>query len=128
MPKILIIEDSAEHVLGYRDMFAAAGIDLLVATTLVEALRVFEEDSDIAAVFVDGFFPRAPGESHIPERGRKCNGVLFLINADHRCPMIACSSEDSVNRQMLAVGATETCKKGTAILARAQELLRGTVG
>jgi DNA-binding NtrC family response regulator len=126
MPKILIIEDDTDLNEGYQGLFADAGIELLIATTLLEALRVFEENPDIVCVFVDGLFPRKEGESHRPEHGRKCNGVIFLINADHRCPMFACSSENAINQQMLNAGATETCKKGTAILVRARQLLKDT--
>ncbi|MFA5853626.1 MAG: hypothetical protein WC866_00930 [Patescibacteria group bacterium] len=126
MPKILIIEDDADMNEGYQGLFAGVGIELLIATTLLEALRTFDANPDIAAVFVDGLFPRKEGESHRPEHGRKCNGVIFLINAAHRCPMFACSSEDTINQQMLNAGASETCKKGTAILARARQLLKDT--
>lgn len=124
MRKILVIEDNVELRIGYRDMFADSGIKAILAGTLLEAIALFERNPDISAVFIDGLFPRDVGGSPLPEAGRKCNGVKFILNVDADCPMIACSDVNVVNRQMRDAGATETCEKGTAILRRARELFK----
>ena len=123
MPKILIIEDDPEVISGYRMLFEQEGIDVLIVTTLIEALQAYKAHPDIAAVFVDGLFPHRAGESHRPGPGRSCSGVQFLRAVEHRCPMFACSSDSGINRQMRDAGAIETCEKGLCTLIRAKRIL-----
>lgn len=123
--KILIIEDETLLVEAYRTALADAGLEILTASTLLEALEVFEAHPDVALIAVDGCFPRDAGESPYPEPGRACSGEKFIAIARYRGPILACSSEASLNARMVAVGGAQAfaCEKGRAVCRKIRELL-----
>lgn len=120
--KILIVED-AETVLEAYHAYLDPHLQVLTATTLLDALEVFEANPDVDLIAVDGLFPRAAGESDVPERGMRCSGEKFIVNIRYAGPVIGCSSEDGINQRMRAAGATHVCGKGRDLLRLICELL-----
>lgn len=122
-PKILIIEDEETLLQGYQAYLASSPVEVLTAATLLDALEVFEANRDVVLIAVDGLFPHSVGESAVPEEGMPCSGVKFIVNVDFTGPIIACSSEDSLNERMRAAGATHVCRKGKPLLCLICDLL-----
>lgn len=120
--KILIVED-AEMVLEAYHAYLDDHLQVLTASTLLDALEVFEANTDVELIAVDGLFPRAAGESDMPEPGMRCSGERFILNIDFQGPIIGCSSEDSINQRMRAAGATHASEKGRALLRLICQLL-----
>jgi DNA-binding response OmpR family regulator len=120
--KILIIEDAELLLEGYH-AYLDAHLQVLTATTLLDALDVFEANTDVELIAVDGLFPRAAGESDVPEQGMRSSGERFIVNIRYAGPIIACSSEDSLNQRMRATGATHVSMKGRPLLKLICELL-----
>jgi len=120
--KILIVED-AELVLEGYHAYLDAHLQVLTATTLLEALDVFEANPDVELIAVDGLFPRDVGESDQPEQGMRCSGEKFILNIRYVGPVIACSSLEILNERMCALGATHASQKGRPLLKLICELL-----
>jgi len=120
--KILIVEDAQLVLEGYH-AYLDAHVQVLTATTLLAALDVFEANPDVELIAVDGLFPHDVGESDKPEQGMPCCGVKFILNIDYAGPVIANSSEDSLNEKMRAAGATHVCQKGPPLLRLICQLL-----
>lgn len=123
--KILIVEDETLLVEAYRTALEDLDLEILSASTLMEALDVFEANPEVVLVAVDGCFPRDAGESPYPEPGRACSGEKFIVNARYRGEIIACSSEPSLSRRMVAAGATRACEKGRPLCQLIRQLLSG---
>jgi CheY-like chemotaxis protein len=121
--KILIVEDATLVVDAYLALLAGDDLEILTAATLLGALDLIEAHPDVALVVLDGLFPRDEGESPYPEPGRACSGEKFLANARYRGPIIACSSEPSVNERLLRSGATRAVQKGRDVVAAIRETL-----
>lgn len=121
--KILIVEDEAPLLIGYREALADTGLEVLTASTLLDALDVFDANPDVELIALDALFPRAEGESPIPEHGRVCSGEKFIANARYRGTIIACSSEPSLNRRLVAAGAKHSSGKGLELCALIRKLL-----
>lgn len=122
-PKILIIEDAETVLQGYQAYLASSPVEVLTAVTLLDALEVYEANRDVVLIAVDGLFPRAAGESDVPEPGMRTSGEKFILNVDFKGPIIACSSEDVVNERMRSAGATHTSQKGKPLLRLICDLL-----
>ena len=123
--KILIVEDEALLLEAYRKTLEDLDLEIRAASTLLEALEVYGANPDVALIAVDGCFPRAAGESPYPAPGRACSGEKFIAIARYRGPILACSSEASLNARMVAVGGAQAfaCEKGRAVCRKIRELL-----
>jgi hypothetical protein len=114
--KILLIEDEIVLYEAYKTALAdVPDLEILTASTLLDALDILEANPDVVLIAVDGCFPRAEGESPYPEPGRACSGEKFIVNARYRGPILACSSEPSLNDRMIRAGATQVGGKGRAL-------------
>ena len=121
--KILIVEDAETVLLAYREYLKSSPVEVLTAVTLLQALDVVDANPDLALIAVDGCFPRDVGESDKPEPGQRCSGEKFIVNCRLQVPIIACSSESSLNERMLAIGATHASTKGRPLLRLICDLL-----
>jgi CheY-like chemotaxis protein len=121
--KILIIEDEALLLKAYCRTLEDLGLEILTASTLLDALEILKANPDVELIAVDGCFPRAAGEDPYPEPGYACSGEKFIANARYRGPILACSSEASLNARMVMAGATFACEKGRAVCQKIRELL-----
>lgn len=120
--KILIVED-ATLVLEAYHAYLDPHLQVLTASTLLEALDVFEANTDVELIAVDGLFPHDVGESDMPEPGMRCSGEKFILNIRYAGPVIGCSSEPSLNQRMCAAGATHASEKGRPLLKLICQLL-----
>lgn len=121
--KILIVEDATLVVEAYLALLAGEDLEILTAATLLGALDLIRAHPDVALVVLDGLFPRADGESPYPDQGMPCSGEKFLAGARYRGPVIACSSEPSLNERLLRCGATRAVQKGRDVVAAIRETL-----
>lgn len=121
--KILMIEDEVPLLEAYQKNLEDVGLEILTATTLVDALEILDANPDIRLIAVDGCFPRAAGESATPEPGRLCSGEKFIANSRYHGPIIACSSEAHLNQKMKVMGATHVSGKGHALCNLIRQIL-----
>lgn len=101
MRKILIIEDSQ----SYQDEFAAAlagRVQLLQAFSTGEAIRVFDQNQDVDAIFCDGCLDGG-GFDALP--------VIQHIRMRYSGPIISISSSPSLRRTMVSAGCNDQCMK-----------------
>lgn len=120
MPKILIVEDETDLLEAYRAAIADRRIEIVCASTMVEALMAVERDGPFDAIAVDGCFPYDAGGDPFPEPGHACNGQKFIgwirsPRIQYAGPILACSSMDELNAKMLQWGATQAPGKGRAL-------------
>lgn len=121
--KIMIVEDERLLLQAYREALKDLGVEILTASTLLEALELFEANRDVALIALDGCFPRAEGESPYPDAGMKSSGEKFVLNIDYAGPVIACSSDALISRRMVEAGATQACEKGRPLCVLIREIL-----
>ena len=118
--KILIVEDETTLLEAYRAALADSGIEIVGAATVIEAMRVVENDGPFDAIAVDGCFPYDVGGEPYPERGRACNGEKLVgwlrgRRVGYAGPILACSSMPELNDKMVQCGATSGPGKGRAL-------------
>ncbi len=102
MKKILIIEDDINHIEKYEAELGGK-VELILAETVVDAKRLFDENTDVAAVVVDGCLTDG-GEPDTLEVVRHIRRTGFSG------PMIANSSTH--NKLLREAGCDKSCTYG----------------
>jgi CheY-like chemotaxis protein len=116
-PKVLIVEDW-DHI---REAYAAAlaeKADLIVAPTIVDAIRLYHENAEnIALIIMDGMLPRSPHDREMDFS----YGLVTSIRRRFTGPIIAASSDKDFRAELMSSGCSHEGKghdrEGTARLA-----------
>jgi CheY-like chemotaxis protein len=62
LPKLLIVDDEVELLEMYRDFLESEGFEVLTASTGEEALKIFQQNTDVKVIISDSHMGQMNGE------------------------------------------------------------------